>query len=928
MHLSDLAEDLIYFFNRYPNGEQINAFLCDKSGSTIWHSTFPRNHNSINHETHNTIDIKYFEKFSDDMEKKILSEKEGTKRVSNWSTGNQKQVVIHNFSFVNCIFSPFRSKSNKIVVHLQKIYKWRRLSDWYIICMVHVTQNLDSSYAADRFSSTGIRVNEPVILASAASMKNANDSVQDEVSTEFQDRLVFHRLDMSSTTKLNEQEPKLCQYFKHISISDTPTLYLSPKSFKSPFQHLRMMCEQKQSTSQQPNFEKCFHRIENIMAYIKDTTNLLTNPGLQPHVRNDVLILSHFIELLRVQHTYRSKIEKYVIRRYITSTNGIILMYPGFTMPNDFDPSRRIWYQKTMENSGKLTITAPYLDVGGSGFIITISHAVFENIPKSRITSSNHERLVAAIVSIDVTLGFLYQVLLQSSDHCRSDKNIKCFLIDDMGYLVVHASILEPKLQTYSNDLQFIINEHITHRESFVASDILLHKNLVEKKVCQNLLNRKVQRFYKFNMSMDGTLTNIVNGERTKYQIESVTNTNLFAVLLNYSTEIRSGTFCPCSTVDKVCFNCKRIEFMNCECPCECQIETLNTGSFVHEYMYGDLLEDEKNMLDKKINLFDSIEICARPIEEYVPDKKSSTEMADKLSGLSQCINFTCEIYVNQLDCLGILGCEWCQLDIDGETNLLSPFCTHASSCFAGILGSNTPYGDSDIGVDAIDSIIPSAFALYPLAFGGIIILFFIIGFGMYCYRHNLEPGKRKLQNNFNEICLVKCFFLQILGSEQLYVESIAVEHNFGLPLSRLDYDSITPHSDTADKTNNIGVTPTDISPYRIPGYFRRPNGESDHGYSTMTPHDDSEHACFTLIEPLINNKCSNQSISDAISLNADPLNSNSCSNSYNQNSNGKIDAFTNTPIKNYFENSSDNKTSAHHIQAPVTVHHPMEAIL
>lgn len=96
MHLSDLAEDLIYFFNRYPNGEQINAFLCDKSGSTIWHSTFPRNHNSINHETHNTIDIKYFEKFSDDMEKKILSEKEGTKRVSNWSTGNQKQVVIHN----------------------------------------------------------------------------------------------------------------------------------------------------------------------------------------------------------------------------------------------------------------------------------------------------------------------------------------------------------------------------------------------------------------------------------------------------------------------------------------------------------------------------------------------------------------------------------------------------------------------------------------------------------------------------------------------------------------------------------------------------------------------------------------------------------------------------------------------------------------
>lgn len=155
--------------------------------------------------------------------------------------------------------------------------------------------------------------------------------------------------------------------------------------------------------------------------------------------------------------------------------------------------------------------------------------------------------------------------------------------------------------------------------------------------------------------------------------------------------------------------------------------------------MYGDLLKDEKITFDKKINLFDSIEICSRPAEEFIPNKKIIR--SKKFSTLDQCVNFTCERYSNQLDCLGILGCVWCEIDID-QTILLSPFCTHQSSCFGGILGSNTPYGDGDIGV-IIDSILPSAYAaIGPIAIGTVVILFIVIGFGMFCYRNNLEPGK------------------------------------------------------------------------------------------------------------------------------------------------------------------------------------------
>lgn len=46
---------------------------------------------------------------------------------------------------------------------------------------------------------------------------------------------------------------------------------------------------------------------------------------------------------------------------------------------------------------------------------------------------------------------------------------------------------------------------------------------------------------------------------------------------------------------------------------------------------------------------------------------------------------------------------------------------------------------------------------------------------------------------------------------------------------------------------------PASISPYRVNTSYRRPaGGDSDHGYSTMTPHDDSEHASLPCLEPLI----------------------------------------------------------------------------
>lgn len=59
------------------------------------------------------------------------------------------------------------------------------------------------------------------------------------------------------------------------------------------------------------------------------------------------------------------------------------------------------------------------------------------------------------------------------------------------------------------------------------------------------------------------------------------------------------------------------------------------------------------------------------------------------------------------------------------------------------------------------------------------------------------------------------------------------VSHEFSLAAAGLD---------------NVAI----VSPYRVNTGYRRPaGGDSDHGYSTMTPHEDSEHAA-SFIEPLL----------------------------------------------------------------------------
>lgn len=110
---------------------------------------------------------------------------------------------------------------------------------------------------------------------------------------------------------------------------------------------------------------------------------------------------------------------------------------------------------------------------------------------------------------------------------------------------------------------------------------------------------------------------------------------------------------------------------------------------------------------------------------------------------------------------------------------------------------------------------------------------FLVLALGVYCYRHHVHRNSHH------------------------YIATLPDNH---MRMNQLDNDLEEPeHSEdpTSGHTNIVLATfdnpAASISPYRVNTTYRRPTGgDSDHGYSTMTPHEDSEQASTTCIEPLI----------------------------------------------------------------------------
>lgn len=469
------------------------------------------------------------------------------------------------------------------------MYTWKHVSNLLIVCIV------------SKVNDSKLKVLQRI--------KASNSQLTDQ--SRYLPELLYHRLDLL----VPPNSINMCHYYKQVATFDAITLHLSAKAFSSPFSHMKSSKLEESDDSQ-------VQTVQNFMAYLRDTKNLFANPGLRDGIRNEVSGVYQIMEFIKKKHI-DSELKKYVIRRYVASMNGVLQVFPGCSLDVNFEATKRPWFIKAMESRGKVAITEPYQDAGGAGFVVTVSYTIFESKH-----SSKGSRQPIAVVSLDFTRGFFYKILLDELPECGID-SIKCFMMNDKGFLIAHPNVLE---STNDNHRQ---PEHITHKESHVANDILMQRKFVKKIACNDYLNGTSQRYYQFNTFISEIITNFANVEKTKYQIMIIKETNLFVGIIN-STSETSGAFCPCSTIDFRCLNCNRMEQIECECPCECR------------------LDDDDSCTSNRTDLMAESSTCPQQIE-YIQSYQAPVVK----DVVDSCNLFNCDLFAEKEDCLGVIGCIW-----------------------------------------------------------------------------------------------------------------------------------------------------------------------------------------------------------------------------------------------------------------------------
>uniref|UniRef100_A0A6I8NAW0 VWFA and cache domain-containing protein 1 n=1 Tax=Ornithorhynchus anatinus TaxID=9258 RepID=A0A6I8NAW0_ORNAN len=566
-------------------------------------------------------------------------------------------------------------------------------------------------------------------------------------------KLLYHRLDLLG-------QPSACLHFKQLATLESPTVMLSAGSFSSPYEHLS-----------QPETKRM---VEHYTAYLSDNTRLIANPGLKFSVRNEVMATSHVTDEWMTQMEM-SSLNTYIVRRYIATPNGVLRIYPGSLMDKAFDPTRRQWYLHAVANPGLISLTGPYLDVGGAGYVVTISHTVHSS--SSQLSIPGH---TVAVMGIDFTLRYFYKVLMDLLPVCNQDggNKIRGPGMESRPHLII---ILAPFRNPSGGQTTSLNPIPTSSKKNFGGN---------------SLHDRTVQTgFNKFKSSLVGDLTNLVHGSHcSKYRLTRIPGTNAFVGIVNETCD--SLAFCACSMVDRLCLNCHRMEQNECECPCECPLEVNEcTGNLTNA--------ESRNP---------SCEVHQEPVTYTAIDPGLQ-------DSLHQCVNTRCSQRMESGECFGVLDCEWCMVDSDGKTHLDKPYCASQKECFGGIVGAKSPYVDDmgAIGDEVITLNMIKSAPVGPVA-GGIMGCIMVLVLAVYAYRHQIH--RRSHQH------------MSPLAAQEMSVRMSNLEND----RDERDDDS---HEDRGIISNTRFIAAVierhAHSPERRRRYWGRSGTESDHGETPET---------------------------------------------------------------------------------------------
>lgn len=534
----DLAENVVH----YDHSENSYAFMMDAhSGKLLYHPILSRFSRANSKRQNKQFGSNFFtgeysfqnSYINVEHIEQAVSFPEVKRLIMKSSTGKGKHTIKSTLHHDGATWSYFNESNGNFLNDWQlslskytKItYHWRRVkSSPYVVVLAVYESETKRTESAFKHQFELIHA---VNVTSNETSRNP---------------FISHRLDDLP----EDSTVKLCKHFNQLATLDKASLYLTSTAFVDPY-----------------NYEvlsESAHVVTSFVDYLTEVDQDIANPGFNPSVRGDVHIAGKIVnEWKQLISDTSSETSKYTIRKYLATVSGAFMAYPGALLDSSYDHQNRHWYRRAILNPGKLIFTPPYLDIGGGGYIVTLSQTVSRN------------GQAWAVMGIDLTLGYFHKIIDEMVPICNTGNKASCFIMDDYGYLIVHSSFLKPSLSP------FIERQHITHKEPQMINDLLNQKSFARKLVCNSFMDRTIQRYYMFNTSMVGILTNIVHqsdslqNECVKYKIVTLDTSNVFFGIVNHTCD-NSTTFCPCSLTDRLCLNCHRMEQTDCECPCECPL--------------------------------------------------------------------------------------------------------------------------------------------------------------------------------------------------------------------------------------------------------------------------------------------------------------------------------------------------------------------
>ncbi|XP_077995824.1 VWFA and cache domain-containing protein 1-like [Glandiceps talaboti] len=309
---------------------------------------------------------------------------------------------------------------------------------------------------------------------------------------------LYHRVDIVAP-------PSSCRHANRHATKAQSVVKFSPNAFLEPVEYLEL--EEDKSVIQQ------------YTNYMNDATWTVRNNFFKAcfyfaDIKDMVTVTAKVNE---IWSRNQSRCEDYTLYRYIGTTNGVFRCYPGIRMNDLFDATVRPWFERSKSNKGVLTLSAPYEDANGAGYIITLSKSIVESVNIFESTSDD----VIAVMGIDFTLAYFYHLVTRNYPICKENR-YGCFVMDNSGYLVVHKDFFE-------DDKPDTSALHITEREPYIAQD-LIKEGILSKSACKDFQLIRDYHYYTVETSRRQQSVNKLNDpdQCIRYQLTYIQGSNAY----------------------------------------------------------------------------------------------------------------------------------------------------------------------------------------------------------------------------------------------------------------------------------------------------------------------------------------------------------------------------------------------------------------